>query len=448
MRKAANTKVSASYGGSVTGGNGVLRTLELGVNGNSKAESLPHVGVGQQSISSYASIIGEEKIEELKTLASRLKGARLIHINSTAYGGGVAEILRSYIPLLRSLGIDAHWQLIRGDDPFFDVTKSFHNALQGQALSLQDQAKQVYLATNSRNAACLDGDFDFVVVHDPQPAALRFIHGAGRAKWVWRSHIDTSTPNPEFWEFLKPFVEIYDGLIYTMDQYVAPGIPKEKVSIIAPAIDPLNPKNMHLSREFCKKVVSWVGISPDRPLVTQVSRFDPWKDPLGVINVYRSVRKHVPGLQLAMLGHLAMDDPEGARVYEEVRKAAGDDPDIHLFTNYTAASSLEVNAFQHYSDVVIQKSKKEGFGLVVSEALWKGTPVVAGRAGGIPMQLQDGKAGYLIDTDEECADKVLDLLRNPSLARKMGLYGRQHIRSHYLTPRLISDELNLLLSLK
>ena len=448
MRKAIKTKGSASYGRRVAGGNGVPQTFGLGVNGGSRAESLPNASVGQQSITPYASIIGEEKIEELRTLASQLKGARLIHINSTAYGGGVAEILRSYIPLLRSLGIDAHWQLIRGDDAFFDVTKSFHNALQGQALSLKDQAKQVYMATNSRNAACLDGDFDYVVVHDPQPAALRVIHGAGRAKWVWRSHIDTSTPNPEVWEFLQPFVEVYDGLIFTMDQYVAPGIPKEKVSIITPAIDPLNPKNMPLSREFCKKIVSWVGISPDRPLVTQVSRFDPWKDPLGVLNVYRSVRKHVPGLQLAMLGHLAMDDPEGARVYEEVRKAAGDDPDIHLFTNYTAASSLEVNAFQRHSDVVIQKSKKEGFGLVVSEALWKGTPVVAGRAGGIPMQLQDGKAGYLIDTDEECAEKVLDLLRNPSLARKMGLHGRQHVRSHFLTPRLIFDELNLLLSLK
>ena len=431
----------------ITNSTGVNPDLESNVGLNGTAESLQKVSVGGRAIDQYASVIGEQKIEELKALASRLKGARVLHINSTAYGGGVAEILRSYIPLLRSLGVDARWEVIRGHDEFYNITKSFHNALQGAEYSLDEQTKETYLATNSRNAKCLTGDFDYVVVHDPQPAALRVLHGADNAKWVWRSHIDTSNPNPEVWEFLQPFVEVYDALVFTMDQYVSPGLDKEKVSIVAPAIDPLNPKNMPLSKEFCRKIVGWLGVSLDRPLITQVSRFDPWKDPLGVIRVFQSIRRYVPGLQLAMLGHLALDDPEGQGMYEQVSAAASEDPDIYLFTNYTAASSIEVNAFQRHSDVVIQKSKREGFGLVISEALWKGTPVVAGRAGGIPLQLEDGKAGFLVDSDEECAERVLQLLRDPAQAKKMGLNGRRNIRSNFLTTRLISDELKLLSSL-
>ena len=415
--------------------------------GNGREELLENSRVGAQSIAPYAAIVGEEKIEELIALAAELKGARMLHINSTAYGGGVAELLRSHIPLLRSLGIDADWMIIRGDDQFFGITKGFHNALQGGTYRLGNRAKEMYLANNSRNARYLNGDYDYIVVHDPQPAALRVMHGAGNAKWVWRCHIDTSNPDQKVWRFLKPYVDAYDALVYTMDQYASPDVPKEKVFIIPPAIDPLSPKNMPLDREFCRKIVRWVGISADQPLVTQVSRFDPWKDPLGVIKVYQAVKKNVPGLQLALLGHLAMDDPQGWDMYNQVLMASRDDPDIYLFTNYTAASSIEVSAFQHYSDVVIQKSIREGFGLVVSEALWKGTPVVAGRAGGIPMQLEDGDGGFLVDSVEECADRVLYLLQHPAEARRMGQRGRQYVRSNYLTPRLLHDELTLLRSL-
>ena len=448
MAQDATRKSGPESPGSIeTNGNGAQPNREQNGSNNGTLDFLQTVTVGERSIDQYASVVGEQKIEELRALASRLKGARVLHINSTAYGGGVAEILRSYIPLLRSLGVDARWEIIRGDDAFFNITKSFHNALQGAEFSLDERTKETYLATNSRNAKYLNGDFDYVIIHDPQPAALRVLHGADHAKWVWRSHIDTSSPNPEVWAFLQPFVEVYDALVFTMDQYVSPGLDKEKVCIVPPAIDPLNPKNMFLSKEFCRKIVGWVGVSPDRPLITQVSRFDPWKDPLGVIKVFRSIRKYIPGLQLAMLGHLAMDDPEGWGMYDQVSAAAAEDPDIYLFTNYTAASSIEVNAFQRHSDVVIQKSKREGFGLVVSEALWKGTPVVAGRAGGISMQLEDGSAGFLVDSDEECAERVLQLLRDPANAKRMGLNGRRQIRSNFLTTRLLSDELNLLLSL-
>ena len=438
----------ATNGNMLTNGHkGDILELATDTDSIGRSELLQSVVVGEQSIDGYAPIVGEQKIEQLKSLAAKLKGARIAHINSTAYGGGVAEILRSYIPLARSLGLEADWLLIRGDDRFFGVTKAFHNALQGGAYNLNERAKEIYLSRNARNARQFDQEYDYVIVHDPQPAALKLMKEGTEAKWVWRCHIDTSAPNPKVWNFLKPYIDPYDAVIYTMDQYVSPDIEKSKVSIIAPAIDPLSPKNMLLPDDLCRKLVGWVGIDTNRPLVTQVSRFDPWKDPLGVIAAYRLVREQVPGLQLAMLGHLAMDDPQGWQIYDEVLKVASEDPDIYLFTNFTAASSVEVNAFQRHSDVVIQKSIREGFGLVVAEALWKGTPVVAGRAGGIPLQLEDGKSGFLVESVEECAEKVLYLRQHPGEAQQMGRNGQEHVRDHYLTPQLLADELTLLNSL-
>ena len=439
---------TATYDTMYVGKNGAQPDADNGVGLVSREELLNSVSVGTQSIATYESIVGAERLHKLKCLAGELRDARVLHINSTAYGGGVAEILRSYIPLLRSLGINAEWMTIRGDDPFFGVTKAFHNALQGGEYQLDAWAKEIYLANNSRNARYLTGEYDYIVVHDPQPAAMKVLHEANHAKWVWRCHIDTSSPDPAVWEFLKPYTTAYDSLVFTMDQYVSPDVPAEKVAIIPPAIDPLSPKNLPLPKELCQKIVGWTGIDTNRPLITQVSRFDPWKDPLGVIEVFKLVKKDVPGVQLALLGHLAMDDPQGWEIYNQVLMVSRDDPDIYTFTNYTAASSIEVNAFQSFSDVAIQKSTREGFGLVVSEALWKGTPVVAGRVGGIPLQLEDGKGGFLVDGIEECAEKVLYLLHHREQARKMGLRGRQTVRAKFLTPRLLFDELSLLRSLK
>ena len=438
--------VSDTYN-TIGSGNGDLQTPLPELDVTETMGPLKKISVGTQSIANYASILGGEKLEELKSLAAELRDARVLHINSTAYGGGVAELLRSHIPLLRSLGLDAEWMVIGGDEPFFSITKAFHNALQGGEYRLEDQTKEIYLANNSRNVRYLNGDYDYIVVHDPQPLPMRLLHGANGAKWVWRCHIDTASPEPSVWEFLKPYVDPYDAMVFTMDQYAPPDLPREKVSIMPPAIDPLSPKNMALPGEFCRKIVGWVGVDVDRPLICQVSRFDPWKDPLGVIEVYRRIKDQMPGLQLALLGHVAMDDPQGWLMYQQVVDASRGDPDIYIFTNYTAASSIEVNAFQHHADVVLQNSIREGFGLVVSEALWKGTPVVAGRAGGIPMQLQDGQGGFLIDGIDQCAEKVLYLLQHPTEARRMGHKGRQHVRSNFLTPRLLHDELRLLSSL-
>ena len=422
-----------------------LPEAKVSVDGDGGGELLQKVSVGAQSIDAYTSIVGEEVVEALKSLAQGLRGARVLHVNSTAYGGGVAELLRSQIPLLRDLGIDAEWVVIRGDDPFFNVTKAFHNALQGGGYQLSTKAKETYLANNSRNARCISDNYDYVIIHDPQPLAIRAIHG-GNGKWVWRCHIDTSNPDPKLWNFLKPYIETYDAMVFTMEEYVQPELPRDKVTITPPAIDPLSPKNLDLPGELCRKILGWVGIDENRPLLTQVSRFDPWKDPLGVVECYRQVKKQVPGVQLALLGHLAMDDPEGFRIYEQVLATIGDDPDVHTFTNFTAASSIEVNAFQRTSDVIIQKSIREGFGLVVAEALWKDSPVVAGRVGGIPLQLEDRRDGFLVDSVEQCTEKVLYLLEHPDEAREMGRQGRAHVRSNFLTPRLVSDELTLLRS--
>lgn len=405
------------------------------------------VSVGNASLDSYRKAAGGKALEEVRRLASPLEGARVLHLNSTAYGGGVAEILRSHIPLMRDIGIHADWMTIAGDDPFFRVTKAFHNALQGAEYNLTVPSKKAYLDTNSRNTAFSYDDYDYIIVHDPQPAAIRSMYGSGKAKWVWRCHIDLSDPNPQVWRFLRPYVDAYDAVVFTMAEYAMKDLPPEKVWLIPPAIDPTTPKNTYLPPKLCENILSFAGIDTRRPLVTQVSRFDPWKDPLGVVEAYRKVKRQVPEVQLAMLGHLAMDDPQGAEMYEATRKAAGSDPDVHMYTNFTAASSIEVNAFQRSSDVVIQKSIREGFGLVVAEAQWKSTAVVAGRVGGIPMQLRDGKGGYLVDSIDECADRVLHLLEDPEQAKAMGERGHRYIRSHYLTPRLVADELKLLSSL-
>ena len=247
-----------------TGGNGAAPISEFEPYSDGEAELLEKIGVGTQSIDSYVSIIGEEKVDELKSLAAKLNGARVLHINATAYGGGVAELLRSHIPLLRSLGVDAEWMIIRGDEPFFNITKAFHNALQGGVYDLSAGDREIYLANNSRNARYLTGDYDYIVVHDPQPAALRLLFGGNGTKWVWRCHIDTSEPNPGVWEFLKPYVDAYDAVVYTMEQYVASDLPKEKVSVMPPAIDPLSPKNIQLPKELCKKN-RWLGRYCDRP---------------------------------------------------------------------------------------------------------------------------------------------------------------------------------------
>ncbi len=385
-----------------------------------------------------------DEIDELRLLAQELQGVRVLHINSTLLGGGVSEILRSVIPIERALGIDAHWQVITGDERFFHVTKSLHNALQGAPYNLTKTDQETYLAYNKLNAESLESDFDYIFVHDPQPVALRALRPDIHAHWIWRCHIDTSTPNPSIWGFLLPFIQEYDAAVFTMQEFVPKGLGC-KVAVIAPAIDPLSPKNMELPQDLCWRMLKWIGVPKDGPVICQVSRFDPWKDPLGVIDAYRLVSQERPDARLILVGSMATDDPEGWEMYDKIIDAKRADPRIHVFTNFEAMTDVQVNALQRLSDVVVQKSIKEGFGLVVSETLWKGTPVVAGRAGGIPLQLAGG-GGFLAGSVDETAMRVLELLANPKMAEEQGRKGRHYVREHFLITRLIRDDLKLMLS--
>jgi len=409
---------------------------------------MQHVDVAPKSLQPYVEHAGDEALDELRALASPLQGARVAHINATAYGGGVSELLRSIIPLYRSFGVHAEWFAIPGRPEFFEVTKGFHNALQGADYDLTESRQDTWVGHNVRLARHVPEGFDFIVVHDPQPAGLRQLHGRGDAKWVWRCHIDTSQPNPEVFSFLQPFIQEYDALIFTMDQFVPDALRDgQRIEIMPPGIDPLSPKNMALPSNVSSQIMAWSGVRLDQELITQVSRFDPWKDPMGVIDVYRRVREEVPGTQLALVGQMALDDPEGWDIYNQVAGEAAGDPDIHVMTNITGVGNMEVNAFQQHSNVVLQKSIREGFGLIVSETLWKGTPVVAGRVGGIPMQMPGENDGYLVETDDQYVERILELLRDPRARQEVGARGRAHIRKRFLITRLLADELRLLGSL-
>ncbi len=404
---------------------------------------LEQVDVGTQSVRAYEHDAAPGTIDVLVALAQPLQRLRVLHLNGTPYGGGVAEILRSEIPLLRDLGLDAHWSIIAGDDEFFAVTKNIHNGLQGAERTLAESERSEYLLHAASNAALLDDDYDVIVVHDPQPLAIRTMRGRGGAKWLWRCHIDTSAPNLETWEFLRPFVSGYDAAVFTLGSFVPADFPLSAVAIVPPAIDPQSPKNLELPGALAARVLAWIGVEVDRPLIVQISRFDAWKDPLGVVAAYRLVKQDVPDAQLVLAGSMALDDPEGWDIYRSIREAARDDDDIHLFTNVTGVGNIEVNALQLCADVVIQKSIREGFGLVVSEALWKGTPVVGGHAGGIPIQLRDGAGGFLVEDTDECATRVRDLLADHELNRALGKAGRDVVRERFLLTRLVADELRL-----
>ena len=408
---------------------------------------LQKVDVGERSLRDYRGVAPDTILDDVVTQAEQLRGARVLHLNATPYGGGVAELLRSVVPLLNDLGVVADWKVIGGNEAFFQATKAIHNGLQGGARDLTEEEQHTYLAHAQENAARLTEEYDFIFVHDPQPAAILSFHGKGSAAWIWRCHIDTSQPNPAVWQFLRPFLAGYDAAVFTMRAFVPPDFPIEHVEIIPPAIDPLSPKNLALPEITARQILAWIGIQLDRPLITQVARFDPWKDPLGVIAAYQQVRQDVPNAQLALVGSMALDDPEGWEVYRQIQAASAADPLVHLFTNLTGVGNIEVNAFQQLSDVVVQKSLREGFGLVVSEALWKGTPVVAGRAGGIPLQMADGAGGMLVDDIESCAQAIVALLRDPEHAKYLAQLGRERVREHFLIPRLLLNELILLASL-
>jgi trehalose synthase len=400
-----------------------------------------------KSIEAYRAVIGDERMEEIFGLAQKLRGARVLHVNATAFGGGVAEILATLIPLMNDVGLDADWQVIRGADEFFNVTKAMHNSLQGMYYDWTPAMREIWLSYNRMNSEAFDESYDYVVMHDPQPAAIpTFLEeriGRRDGKWIWRCHIDLTDAQAQVWDILRPHVERYDGAIFTLPDYVKDDLNGPEIFSVPPAIDPLSPKNVELSPETVDEILSRYGVDPQRPMVTQISRFDPWKDPLGAIDVYRVAKREFPDLQLVMIASMASDDPEGWSWYERTVRRAGEDFDIHVLSNLNGVGNVEVNAFQRAARVVIQKSLREGFGLVVSEALWKGRPVVAGNVGGIPLQIDDGKTGFLVNTADECAEKLLYLLRNREVADQMGSLGVEYVRDRFLTTRYLRDYLRI-----
>ena len=396
-----------------------------------------------RSLEEYRGIIGDEVISSIYRKARRLYGVGVLHINSTYVGGGVAEMLTSLVPLMNDVGLQADWRTFHGSPDFFTVTKKFHNALQGDKINLTENKKKVYLQTNENFSTYCHLNHNFIIVHDPQPLPLIKFYKK-KQPWIWRCHIDLTNPNRALWEFLKKFLLRYDIIILSSEKYKRKDLPVEQ-RIIYPAIDPLSPKNMELSEKTIRNYLKKFNIPTDKPIITQISRFDKWKDPEGVLEVYKMVKEEV-NARLVLCGSMAPDDPEGWAVLERVRRKAKklvEKGDVILINS---ENSILVNVLQRVSSAVIQKSLREGFALVVTEAIWKGTPVVASNVGGIPLQIKDGENGFLVEpTDlKGFAERLIYLLKNPKLAREMGKRGKEMARKNFLITRLLSDYLDLL----
>jgi len=395
-------------------------------------------------IDQYEPFVGRGTIEELRLLGQRLGGRRIVTINSTLVGGGVAEILNRLVPLSRQLGVDLRWDVITGEEEFFGLTKRIHNALHGKPETITARDVEVFRETTTRNLARLDLDADVVFIHDPQPAGLVEARRGKSSQWVWRCHIDLSAPHSEVWNFLLPHVQQYDAAVFSAPQF-SRDLHMPQV-MIAPSIDPLSDKNRELSETEIDRILARLGVPRDKPIVTQVSRFDRLKDPVGVIQAFRMVRKY-NDCRLVLAGGSASDDPEGAEVLASVREAANDDPNIHVL-ELPPTANIEINALQRASTIVLQKSLKEGFGLTVSEALWKGRPVIAGAVGGIPLQIAHRYSGILTHTVEGTAFWIKQLLNAPDFARRLGENGREHVRINFLLTRHLRDYLLLFLFLQ
>ena len=389
----------------------------------------------------YSQILGKIEVKRLQKKADKFENNVVLHVNATKFGGGVAEILNNMIPLMRELKLDAEWKVFNAPDSFFEISKKMHNALQGNMdIQFSDSEISNYISQAQSTYEQIQPDGDFIIIHDPQPCPMINFHERKEGKWIWRCHIDTMNPNPQAWELISKYLPMYDALIFTKKEYAEKGI-KNLIFPITPSIDPFAEKNKELSDDYAKEIVEKF-VPLDIPLITQVSRFDPWKDPLGVIDAYRIIEKSIP-TRLVLIGSLAHDDPEGVEWLEKVKNYVNGDPNIHIFTNLDGVADLEVNAFQRISDIILQKSIKEGFGLTVSEALWKETPVIGGNVGGIKLQIEDGINGYLVDSVEETANRVLNLLRNPKLSKEMGKKGHEKVKNNFLLTKHVENYLDL-----
>jgi len=392
------------------------------------------------TLNDYVPIVGQSTIDDLKLIADRLKGKTIQHVNSTSVGGGVAEILNRMIPILRELGVSTSWDVIKGGEQFFEVTKKFHNVLHGKDDPITKADFDIFMDTSRKNIEEVKTYGDIVFIHDPQPIAL--VRKKDKNKWIWRCHIDVSKPHAEVWAFLKDFIKDYDSAVFS-----APSFSQElpiRQFLISPSIDPLSDKNKELPEQYVAEVLKKYNVPDDKPILTQISRFDRLKDPLGVIEAYKKVKKY-NDCRLILAGGGASDDPEGMQVLNEVRDAAAKDEDIHILL--LPQNDLEINALQRASTIIIQKSLKEGFGLTVSEALWKGKPVVASNVGGIPLQIKHKYSGHLCHSIEGASFSIKQLLNSPKYAKKLGENGKEHVRNNFLITRHIREYMLLFLSL-
>ena len=390
-------------------------------------------------LADYRTIVGDKKISEIYRKSRKLYKKHILHISSTPHGGGVAGILQSTIPLMNTMGLSVGWRTLVGTPDFFRVTKKFHNALQGDGISLTRKKMKIYEEINEIFSKFTHVYHDLIVVHDPQPLPLIKFYRK-RQPWIWRCHIDLSSPNQKLWNYLKGFVSEYDMVVYHMEEFAAKNTQAD-YKIIKPAIDPLSMKNMPLSESTIERYLQKAGVNRKRPIIAQVSRFDKWKDPLGVLKVFDRVRREMD-CQLVLIGDTAIDDPEGQEVYDQLHAKVKGRKDVRVMLG---RHDIMVNVIQRASDVVLQKSLKEGFGLTVSEALWKETPVVASNVGGIPSQVIDGENGYLVDPEDYdgAAEKVIDLLSDKNLRHEMGAKGKKHVKKNFLIPRLVEDWIDL-----
>jgi len=398
-------------------------------------------------LEAYARVAGQDAVDQLQQLSDPMRGAKFVHVNSTRVGGGVAEILMKMVPLMNELGIDTSWEVISGEDKFYQCTKSMHNALQGDQVHISEDLLKAYEETNSRNADLLRPaleDADYVIIHDPQPAPLLKLCPGRKGKWVWRCHIDASKPHPPVWNYLSGYVQDYDASFFSLADF-AQQLPHTQY-LIPPSIDPLSDKNMELSQAEIDSTYEEFNLDPKRPIMLQVSRYDRFKDPLGVIEAYKLTKKSIPEIQLILAGGGATDDPEGEEVLKEVRDSAGDDPDIHILLLPSDAHKT-INALQRVSDIVLQKSLKEGFGLTVTEAMWKGKPVIGGNTGGIRLQIINHHTGFLVDSPEGAALRIQQLLQDPEKLREMGRQAKEYVRENFLNTRHLREILSLFTAL-
>ncbi len=399
-----------------------------------------------KSLEDYKDIVGERVIYDIHRKARRLYGKHILHINSTYQGGGVAEMLASLIPLMNDIGVDTGWRILHGNPDFFDITKAFHHALQGQKINLSERKRQMYIRANENFSAYTHIGHDCVIIHDPQPLPLiRFYKK--RQPWLWRCHVDLSHPHKDLWKFLKNFILRYDTVLVSSEKYRQEDLPVIQ-RIVHPVIDPLSSKNIQLRPKERARILKKFKVPTDKPIIAQISRFDKWKDPVGVLEVFKCVKRKVD-CRLVLCGSMALDDPEGWKILERVKRRSNkllEEGDVILITS---ESGVLVNVLQHTAAVIIQKSLREGFGLTVTEALWKERPVVASNVGGIPLQIKNGVNGFLVEPRDikGAAECVIEILQNPSLAKKLGEKGKESVKNNFLITRLLGDYLDLLISM-